>query len=172
MKNAFLTILSISTIFGCSHNAAQLHTQSETLSPKEEVVKIHLRNLRYLVEGNAKGLAAAFSSNCLDIGGGPHGTGKVQFDEAYFVDALSSTKYDEIRGREISELVDLEKSSVYSYKEIVNSPHKDAGKKVGFEYFPGDFLILFPPAVGSPVHDGWAAVYRKEKGVWKIIAID
>lgn len=172
MKSAFLTILSIPIIFGCSHNFAELHPQSETLSAKEEVELVHLRNFRYLVEGNAKGLAAAFSSNCVDLGGGPHGTGKVQFDEAYFVEALSSTKYDEIRGKEISELVDLEKSVAYSYEEIVNSPHKDVGKKVGFEYLPGDFLIWFPPTVGSPVHDGWAAVYRKEKGVWKIIAVD
>jgi hypothetical protein len=172
MKSAFLTILSISIIFGCSYNAAQLHNQSETLSPKEEVELVHLRNLRYLVDGNAKGLAAAFSSNCLDLGGGPHGTGKVQFDEAYFVDAFSSTKYDKIRGKEIIELVDLEKSVVYSYEEIMNSTYKDTGKKVGFEYLPGDFLIWFPPTVGSPLHDGWASVYRKEKGVWKIIAID
>jgi len=150
----------------------ELPSNFESLPAKEEIENIHMRNLKYFIAGDAEGIASAYSSNYLDTGGGPEGTGEVQLDEAYFEDFFSSERFDELKGKPISELVDLDKKEVYSYEEIMNSKYENLGSRVGFRYMKGDIVIIFPPKEGSPLFDGWSGVYRKENGVWKIIAGD
>ncbi|MFH1722334.1 MAG: hypothetical protein ABH950_07005 [Candidatus Altiarchaeota archaeon] len=142
------------------------------LSPKEQVEQVHIQNLKYLLEGNAEMISAAYSPDYIDLGGGPQGTGKVQHSVENFERIFSSPGFEEIQGREVEELVELEGIEIYSYEEILDSEYKDAGKIVGFQFQEGDYMVFLHGLEGSPLYDGWVGIYRLEEGGWKLIAGD
>lgn len=153
--------------------ASWLHKSGALSVSESEVKAVHLRNLGYHINGEARLLAQAFSPNCKDVGGGPHGTGEINVDEASLETLLASkTKLQSLRGKPLDDIVDTSNAIVLTYEEIVWSRFRRLGQKVGFRFEKGDVLAEFPPGKDWPGPDEWFAVYRMEDGEWKIIAVD
>jgi len=171
--------LQRSEVRNVSKKTQQSVSTPATSSPKEEVEAVHKQNLQYILTGDIKGIAEAYSSSYLDLGGGPTGDGKVQLDEAYWSKVFLSGKLQAIQIKTTEELVNISSTTILSYSEMTTSknylsllevdPNKN---RVGFIPHDGDILIIYPPQKGSPLYDGFWGIYRKEGGRWKIVASD
>ncbi|MFT7616157.1 MAG: hypothetical protein ACI8Y7_000986 [Candidatus Woesearchaeota archaeon] len=171
MKYVFLLIV-LAAIFvsGC---VASIDLSG--LSPEEQVEFMHKQNLQYLLDGNEKAMANAYSENYRDMGGGPNGDGTTNIHTVeYWKTVTSNDRFDEIRAKSIEELVDLSSIQISTYPNIENrnSGFICENSRITFSCEVGDIFIAFPPTEDSPLFDGWFGVYRQINNEWKIVAGD
>jgi len=165
MKYIYSLLILGLIVSGCS--------SSRDLSPEKQVGLIHKQNLQYIIDGNAKGIASAYSENYRDMGGGPNGDGTTNLHETkYWKSIFSEGAFSDIGP--IEEVVNLSRVRIYTYPDVdekySNFICKNA--KITFTCNAGDVFAAFPPVRNSPLHDGWSAVYRKVGNKWKIVAGD
>ena len=142
---------------------------------EKKVVAVHLRNLIYMTRGDTAQLRKAVSDRCIDIGGGsPVLPMKRNGGDEFVSQGPSVLKWAAAFGQEIDALVDTSTSKirVRSYDRLAASHYAKKAEQAGLVFEPGDVLVHFPSARNGRTPDGFMAVYRKENGEWKIIALD
>src|SRR3989344_3606115 len=133
MKTYLIILLILATILaGCS----------AVLTDKEQVEAIHVKNIKAVINGDAKLAAKDFSPDYIDFKRGP-----LKLDEAYFNNTVFTTQFykEKIKGKTVKSLFDLNKKFLYNYDEVMNSSYKEEGKGQWFEYKQGDIIINYPP---------------------------
>ena len=174
-KNVFTLLMICILCSACSSNKTisfdQNNEKFKKLSTKEQVEIVHLENLKHYLNKDAKDVSYAFSENYLDFFRSQKEK-KAEVNEKYFEELFKTDFFKACTKFKLEELVDINKKQVLSYDEITKMNPKFVGLNnlVGFKYEEGDILIKYPPKEGSPMMNGWNAVYRKENDLWKIIA--
>jgi len=136
---------------------------------------IHKENLRYILDGNAKAIANAFSEDYMDMGGGLDGDGITNIHTVdFWKTKFSNDNFNDIRDKSIEELVDLNNIQIYTYPNIEEkySHFVCANTRITFKCENGDIFIFFLPTEDSLLFDGWFGIYRKINSEWKIVAGD
>ena len=145
------------------------------LNPEKQVELIHKQNLQYILDGNAKAIANAFSENYRDMGGGINGDGTTNMHIVdFWKNVFSDDNFDDFSDKSIEEFVDLVNIQIYTYPNVEEKYYNFicANTRINFNCEKGDLFIFFPPTKDSLLFDGWFGVYRKINNEWKIIAGD
>tara|TARA_B110001452_G_C15210297_1_gene419800 strand:+ start:105 stop:599 length:495 start_codon:yes stop_codon:yes gene_type:complete len=128
--------------------------------------------IQYLCNGKITKYLDLYSNNYTDLGGGLKGDGTADFNswKEKLEKFISSEEFNEIEGKSIDEVLDVEKQEILNYYETVKK--KGEIKRFSFLLKEGDYLLSYPSKEGSPLSDGWFGIFRFENGDWKIIAGD
>ena len=175
MKKIILILICISVFLtGCISIENNIQPDLSGLTPEEQVEVIHKTNLQYILNEDAKAIAAAYSDNYRDLGGGPNGDGTTTINTVnYWSDVFSSNEFDKISDKSLDELVDLSQTEIYTYSDFGQYNSFFCEKtNIDFNCADGDILIIFQPTDNSPLFDGWIGVYREISNEWKIVAGD
>ncbi|WP_299623531.1 hypothetical protein [uncultured Tenacibaculum sp.] len=126
--------------------------------------------IHYLAHGKITEYFKIYSSNLTDLGGGS-GEGKVDLKEwkEKLEKIVRSEQFNNIKGKTVEEILDLEKLTIWNYQELVKE--KGPIKRFSYESKEGDYLVLLPFRKEVESHT-WFGIFRKENGEWKIVAGD
>ena len=140
---------------------------NETDSLKLDTAMRHYGLLESIAVERDKGIPLfLFSKGYVNI---LNGESKQGMDKNYFNEFFKNDKI--YKADSITKIVDFKKREVLTYDEIMKFPEQYfVNNKAGFKYQRGDMLVIFPPAEGSLLKNGWIGVYRKEANMWKIVA--
>src|SRR3989338_27295 len=162
----------------------RIFCQDDVTGPETAVVSelsqrlVH-KDLELFLEGNADGFVSVLSEHFYQPS-----TGITEYPvDSEFFRVLFSSDYFQRRvlGRFADTLLDIGQREVRRYCDMLNplqNPERytqDRFRQRGFTYEPGDVILSLPPAVGSPLRNGFQVVYRKKAGAgapWSIVAGD
>ena len=115
------------------------------VSEKKQVEQLHADTISAILQGDAKKAAGIFSDNYIDVGDGA----KKIINEEYFNNLFSTELYKQnLQGKKVEELFDLNKKEFYTYDALMKSSHKDFGKG-SFEIKEGDVFAYYPNKAGA-----------------------
>src|SRR5262245_26066284 len=150
-------------------------TQTTTELPppvdlKAEVTAAHVARLEDFLAERAEAFAASLAPGAVDLGGGSTGTGVLPaeyFTAIYWRDFMNREQFAPLRGKSAADVADLSATVVLTKAEtgVVQ-------RRTPFIMLEGDMKVFTPPKPGSPLFDGWFAIYRKIDGVWRVVALD
>lgn len=137
---------------------------------KQEVKKVHLQNIQYLIEGNAKKLIKVFSIDGYTEFSDVFKKEKPKLDKGYFERLFAGDLYPRYKNKKLEEVLILNRINIKIYKktggEINNS---NFNKHMAFiEFIDGDANIQYLPQNDCPIIM-WDAFYRKVNGEWMLI---
>ena len=164
-----------SILVGCESDSPTETTQPQTVDPKVEVRAVHIARLADFLAERADEFAASLAPGAMDLGGGPTGTGVLPpefFTAEYWRTRMNSSAFDELRGKTVEEVVDVRATVALTKAEAEAAYGANLGGGTGFRMIEGDVYVFTPPKTGSPLFDGWFAIYRKIEGKWRVVALD
>jgi hypothetical protein len=141
-----------------------------------EVRDVHLRRLQLFLDGDARRFPDGFAAGAVDLGGGQSGNGQLPaafFTPQYWESEFRRPQYlADFAGKAIEDIVNAASTRVLSKAQAEAEFGPTLGSATGFSMRDGDLLALTEPAAGSPLTDGWFAVYRRIAGQWLVVALD